>query len=132
MSNKPLTEDQLIKALQGSNLEIDKKLEANNLVLEKLIDNKIKANTDELFNRFKEYFASKHEIEEIVEKVVDRKLKQKVGNLPTKEHFDQRMDELMGEIKAEREENTILEDRSSENKKRITRIESHLDLSPNA
>lgn len=44
-----------------------------------------------------------HEIEEQTRKIV----KEEIKYLPTKAHFDKRMDELMGEVQTMREEQTL-------------------------
>jgi hypothetical protein len=43
-------------------------------------------------------------LEDVLEYKLEEKIKEHVGNLPTKEEFNSRMDEMMGELKTTREE----------------------------
>ena len=43
-----------------------------------------------------------------IERVLDEKLDEKLKNLPTKNEFFSKMDEVMGELKTTREEQTTL------------------------
>lgn len=67
-----------------------------------------------------------HEIEEIV----DTKLDAKIKNLPTKDDFFTRMDQLSGQIQAVREEQTLHQRQHDEIDERIDRVEKKLQLSP--
>ena len=75
--------------------------------------------------------AIKDLIEVTVEEVIDRKgiaAQDHLGNLPTKDDFYGKMDEVMGELKAIREEVAVLGHQVSDHADRIERIESHLDI----
>lgn len=69
-----------------------------------------------------------HQIEAIVEEKLDQKLDEKLKErlrfLPTKEEFYEKMDEIMGELKAIREEMTILTYRSSDHEDRLEKLEN--------
>ncbi|KKS77828.1 MAG: hypothetical protein UV74_C0002G0053 [Candidatus Woesebacteria bacterium GW2011_GWB1_43_14] len=67
------------------------------------------------------------EIEQVVEKVVNKK----TSNLPTKDEFFGSMDKLVTEIKASREEQTILSHRVSDHEDRIEKIENKLQIPSN-
>lgn len=47
-------------------------------------------------------------LDDAIETQIDAKLDEKIGNLPTKEEFYSRMDEMMGELKIVREEQSGL------------------------
>ncbi len=47
-------------------------------------------------------------LDDAIETQIDAKLDEKIGKLPTKEEFYSRMDEMMGEIKTAREEQSVL------------------------
>lgn len=47
-------------------------------------------------------------LEDVLEYKLEEKIKEHVGNLPTKEEFNSRMDEMMGELKTNREEQSML------------------------
>ena len=53
---------------------------------------------------------------------------ERTSNLPTKDEFFGAMDELMKEVKAGREETTILSHRSSDHEDRIEKIEDKLHI----
>lgn len=72
--------------------------------------------TDEDIRVLTNLFPTKDEVREIV--------KEQVGALPTKEEFANKMDELMGEVKAEREENDIISGKVSDHEERIGNLES--------
>jgi len=44
---------------------------------------------------------------DVIEKFVDERVEDKIKNLPTKDEFFGKMDEVMGELKAIREESTV-------------------------
>ena len=76
--------------------------------------------------------AIKELIEVTVEDVIERKgvvTKDQIGNLPTKYEFYGKMDEVMGELKAIREEQTVQSQHLSDHEDRIEKIESHLGMS---
>jgi len=57
--------------------------------------------------------------------------KKEIKHLPTKEEFYSRMDKIMGELKAIREEHAMLSGRVYENHEpRIRKIEKKLNLQP--
>lgn len=47
-------------------------------------------------------------LEDVLEYKLEEKVKKYVGNLPTKEEFNSRMDEMIGELKTVREEQAML------------------------
>ena len=53
--------------------------------------------------------------------------KDDINHLPIKDEFYNKMDEVMGELKTIREEQTLISHRVSDHKDRIEKIESHLD-----
>lgn len=72
----------------------------------------------------------------LIGQVVDEKLDEKLKNFPTRDEFNEKirllptreefldsMDKLMGEVQDEREENTILDGRTSEQEIRIVKLE---------
>lgn len=63
-----------------------------------------------------------------LEKLMDEKVKEGIGLLPTKEEFFKKMDEVMGELKGIRESNTILNERTS---KHTDEIEELQKIHPN-
>jgi predicted nuclease with TOPRIM domain len=78
-------------------------------------------------------------IEDILERKLDEKLEKKLEEklkfLPTKEDFYTKMDEIMGELKAIREEQTLISgkvsehtDQLEEHDQRLGKIEKHLNL----
>lgn len=78
--------------------------------------------------------AIKDLIEVTVEEVIDRKgvvTKDHIGNLPTKDEFYGKMDEVMGELKGIREEVTVLGHQVSEHDDRIAKLESDPDTPSN-
>jgi predicted nuclease with TOPRIM domain len=54
---------------------------------------------------------------------IGEKVKEYVGSLPTKEEFNSRMDEIMGELKTIREEMTMLSGRTYDNTDRLDQLE---------
>lgn len=61
-----------------------------------------------------------------IEKIVDEKIDEKVRNLPTKNEFFSKMDEIMGELKTIRESTDALTHRASNHDDRITKIEKKI------
>ena len=61
-----------------------------------------------------------------IEKIVDEKIEEKTKNLPTKDEFFTKMDEVMGELKTIRESTEMLTERVSDHEERITRIEKKI------
>jgi hypothetical protein len=66
--------------------------------------------------------------EAIEEKLVT---KDDVSHLPTKDEFYTKMDEVMGELKAIREEQALQSQHLSDHDDRIEKIEDHLGISSN-
>lgn len=58
-----------------------------------------------------------------IEKIVDEKIEEKTKNLPTKNDFITKMDEIMGELKVIRENTDVLPHQVSDHEQRITKIE---------
>ena len=78
--------------------------------------------------------AIKDLIEVTVEEVIERKdlvTKYYLGNLPTKDEFYGKMDDVMGELKAIREEVSVLGHQVAGHEDRIEKIESELDKASN-
>lgn len=61
-----------------------------------------------------------------IEKVVDEKIKERTSNLPTKDDFFTKMDELMGELKSIRENIGVLTNQVSGHEDRIDKIEKKI------
>lgn len=72
-----------------------------------------------------------HDLDEI-EHIVEEKIEEKTSNLPTKDEFYNKMDEVVGELKAIREETPLLNHRVSNHEDRIEIIESKLKIIPQA
>jgi hypothetical protein len=73
-------------------------------------------------------------IEVAVDEVVEKKelvTKQDLSHLPTKDEFYSKMDEVMGELKAIREEQTVQSHQLSDHEDRIEKVESKLGLTSN-
>jgi hypothetical protein len=76
--------------------------------------------------------AIKDLIEVTVEEVIDKKgvaTNDHIGNLPTKDEFYGKMDEVMGELKAIREEVAVLGHQVSEHDDRIDKLETDRETS---
>ncbi|PJE67571.1 hypothetical protein COU95_01635 [Candidatus Shapirobacteria bacterium CG10_big_fil_rev_8_21_14_0_10_40_9] len=61
-----------------------------------------------------------------IEKIVDKELEEKIKFLPTKDEFYGKMDELMGEVKAIREEQAVIsgyKDKLENHETRIIKLE---------
>jgi hypothetical protein len=65
-----------------------------------------------------------------IEKVVEEEIEEKVSNLPTKDEFFTKMDEVMGELKAIREEQPLQSNRLSNHEDRLEKIEEKLQIQP--
>lgn len=59
-----------------------------------------------------------------IEQILDQKLDEKFNLLPSKEEFFSRMDEVVGELKKVREEQTVIAGAQSEQADRIAKLES--------
>jgi hypothetical protein len=57
--------------------------------------------------------------------------KEDISHLPTKDEFYGKMDEVMGELKTIREEQSVQGHQLSDHSDRIEKIESHLGISSN-
>lgn len=62
-------------------------------------------------------------IDERLDEKLDKKLDEKLKFLPTKDQFYTKMDEVMGELKTIREEQSLLSHRRSNHEDRIVKIE---------
>ncbi|KKU12296.1 MAG: hypothetical protein UX19_C0002G0003 [Candidatus Woesebacteria bacterium GW2011_GWA1_45_8] len=63
-----------------------------------------------------------------IEKIVDEKVEVRTSNLPTKDEFFSKMDDVMGELKAIREEHTVQSHRVSNHEDRITTLEDKVGI----
>lgn len=61
-----------------------------------------------------------------IEEIMDEKFNEAFKNLPTKDEFFSKMDEVMGELKDKREEETILSNQVSDHENRIQNLENSL------
>jgi predicted nuclease with TOPRIM domain len=68
----------------------------------------------------------------VIEEIVEEKIGEKTKLLPTKQEFFSKMDEVMGELKAIREEHVLMSGKVADNTdqledhdKRLTKIEKH-------
>ena len=68
-------------------------------------------------------------IKDLIEVTVDEKLDEKSKYLPTKDEFYGKMDEVMGELKAIREEQAVQSQHRSDHEDRSQKIESLVGLS---
>ena len=68
-----------------------------------------------------------------IDEAIEEKLvtKDHIDLLPPKDEFFTKMDEVMGELKAVREEQTLQSQHLSDHDDRIDKIESHLGMSSN-
>lgn len=62
---------------------------------------------------------------DLIEKIINETIEEKTRNLPTKDEFFTKMDEVMGELQTKREEETILGHQVSDHDKRITVLEEN-------
>ena len=58
-----------------------------------------------------------------IDKILDEKLDEKLKILPTKEEFFSKMDEVVGELKTVREEQTVLSHQVSNHEDRLKTLE---------
>lgn len=63
-------------------------------------------------------------------KIVEEKIEDKISGLPTRDEFFGKMDEMMGELKTIREEQTMISHRVPNHEDRFQVIEDKLDLKP--
>jgi hypothetical protein len=73
-------------------------------------------------------------IEVTVDEVIEKRelvTKSDLSHLPSKDEFYTKMDEVMGELKTIREEQTVQSQHLSDHEDKIEKIESHLDISSN-
>jgi len=77
--------------------------------------------------------AIKNLMEVTIDEAVEEKLvtKDDLSHLPTKDEFYTKMDEVMGELKTIREEQSLQRQHLSDHDDRIDKIESHLGISSN-
>jgi predicted nuclease with TOPRIM domain len=75
--------------------------------------------------------AIKNLIEVTVDEKLDEKLDAKLSYLPTKDEFYGKMDEVIGELKAIREEQAAQSHKLSNHEDRIQKVENHLGISSN-
>ena len=71
--------------------------------------------------------SDKKYIEEAIKNTIEP-LEKQVKLLPTKEHFDQRMDELSGEIQDKREEQVLHQGQHDEIVEHLDLLEKHVNL----
>jgi len=66
-------------------------------------------------------------IEVVIDEAIESKLvtKEDISHLPTKDEFYAKMDEVVGELRAIREEQPLQSHRLSDHEDRIEKIESH-------
>ena len=62
-----------------------------------------------------------------IEKIVDKSINSRTKFLPTKDEFYSKMDELIGEIKASRQEHTAITGRLSEHSDTLDKHEKRLE-----
>lgn len=65
-----------------------------------------------------------------IESLVQNTVKEEIKHLPTKDEFYGKMDEVMGELKAIREEHTVFSGQISDHEDRITLLEEKTGLAP--
>jgi len=65
-----------------------------------------------------------------IEKMMDEKFEEQLRNIPTKDEFYTKMDEVMGELKGIREEVTVVTHQVSGHEDRITTLEKAVELHP--
>ena len=77
--------------------------------------------------------AIKDLMEVTIEEAIEKSLatKDDLSHLPTKDEFYEKMDEAMGELKAIREEVTVLGHQVSDHEARLEKLESDQDMSSN-
>ena len=73
-------------------------------------------------------------IKELIGMTIDEKelvTKEDISHIPTKEEFYNKMDEVVGELKTTREEQTVQSHQLSDHGNRIEKIESKLNIAAN-
>lgn len=75
--------------------------------------------------------AIKDLIEVTIDDKLDKKLDEKLKYLPTKDEFYSKMDEVMGELKSIREEQTVQNHQVSDHEDRIEKLENHVGIASN-
>ena len=65
---------------------------------------------------------------EEIEKMVDEKFEEQLRNIPSKDEFFTKMDEVVGELKGIREEVTVVTHQVSGHEDRITTLEKTVEL----
>ncbi|MCJ7805039.1 hypothetical protein MUP46_00060 [Patescibacteria group bacterium] len=63
-----------------------------------------------------------------IEKMMDEKFEEQLRNIPTKDEFYAKMDEVMGELKGIREEVTVVTHQVSGHEDRIVKLEQKTGL----
>ena len=63
-------------------------------------------------------------LDDAIETQIDAKLDEKIGKLPTKDEFYTRMDEIMGELKTVREEQSFLSQHSTDHTDDIQKLKN--------
>jgi predicted nuclease with TOPRIM domain len=63
-----------------------------------------------------------------IEGIVKTTVKEEIKGLPTKDEFYSKMDDVMGELKTIREEQTLITHRVSDHEDRIEKIEGKLEI----
>lgn len=59
-------------------------------------------------------------------------IKEEIKHLPSLDHFDKRMDELLGEVQTMRDEETLHQGQHDEINERFDRVDKHLRISTTA
>lgn len=67
-------------------------------------------------------------VDEELDIKLEEKLNEKIGKLPTKDEFFEKMDEIVGELKTIREEQPLQSHRLSDHEDRIVEIEEKLQI----
>jgi len=75
--------------------------------------------------------AIKDLVETTFDEKFDEKIDEKLKYLPTKDEFYSKMDEVMGELKTIREEQTVQSHQLSNHEDRISKIETKLQIASN-
>lgn len=60
---------------------------------------------------------------EIIEGIIDEKIGEKIKNLPTKDEFFTKMDEVMGELETIRNEQQLITHSQEDHEGRLTKLE---------
>ena len=70
-------------------------------------------------------------IKNLIEVTIEEKelvTKEDISHLPTKDEFYEKMDDVMGELKAVREEQSVLSHQVSDHEDRLQKVESNLGI----